>query len=190
MIAGVDRLAGWSAAMTARGLAVDAVEHGDFTTSGGAAAATRLIERHPDLDAIFVANDLMAIGVLRGAGRSVPDDIALVGYDNSAVASIMDPPLTTVVNPVAEMARTACLVLLERIVRGRPDRSADDLPAAAGRAVLELTPGTRRGWWSFPSNRETLQLVTVLESVPRDAKIVATGLAPGVFASEGVENVD
>src|SRR5450755_4693415 len=93
MIAGVDRQAGWTAAMTARGLAVDAVEHGDFTTSGGAAAATRLIERHPDLDAIFVANDLMAIGVLgvlRGTGRSVPADIALVGYDNSAVASIMD----------------------------------------------------------------------------------------------------
>ena len=48
-----------------------------------------------------------ALAVLRAAGRAVPGDVALVGYDNGAVAAVTDPPLTTVVNPVVEMARTA-----------------------------------------------------------------------------------
>jgi DNA-binding LacI/PurR family transcriptional regulator len=123
MPAAVDRLAGWSAALTSHGLPADAVEHGDFTTPGGAGAARRLLDRYPELDAIFVANDLMAVGalgVLRAAGRRVPGDVALVGYDNGAVAAVMEPPLTTVVNPVTEMARTAGLVLLERITQDGP----------------------------------------------------------------------
>jgi len=123
MIAAVDRLAGWSAALTAAGLPAQAVEHGDFTTPGGAAAAERLLERHPDLDAIFVASDLMAVGViavLKAAGRSVPEDVSVAGYDDSAVASLFDPPLTTVVNPVAQLSRAAGLVLLDRILAGRP----------------------------------------------------------------------
>jgi DNA-binding LacI/PurR family transcriptional regulator len=123
MPAAVDRLAGWSAALIGHGLPADAVEHGDFTTPGGAGAARRLLDRYPELDAIFVANDLMAVGalgVLRAAGRHVPGDVALVGYDNGAVAAVMEPPLTTVVNPVAEMARTAGLVLLERITKDGP----------------------------------------------------------------------
>ena len=120
MIAAADRLAGWRDALTAKGVPDDAVEHGDFTTPGGAEATRKLLERHPDLDAIFVANDLMAVGalsVLRVAGRSVPGDVALVGYDNGAVAAVTDPPLTTVVNPVVEMARTAGTVLLDMLSR-------------------------------------------------------------------------
>ena len=95
----------------------------------------RLLERYPDLDAIFVANDLMAVGalgVLRAAGRSVPGDVALVGYDNGAVALVTDPPLTTVVNPVAQMARTAGLVLLDRITQDRAAGPADHFSAGAG----------------------------------------------------------
>lgn len=123
MIAAVDRAAGWSAELASRGLPAEAIEHGDFTTEGGAAATSRLIERFPDLDAVFVANDLMAVGalsVLRAAGRSVPGDVALVGYDNGAVALVTDPPLTTVINPVVQMARTAGLVLLNRILQDEP----------------------------------------------------------------------
>jgi DNA-binding LacI/PurR family transcriptional regulator len=125
MPAAVDRLTGftaalttWSAADGAEMPANDAVEHGDFTTGGGARAAERLLARIPDLDALFVANDLMAVGVLdvlRAAGRSVPGDVALVGYDNSAAAALTVPSLTTVVNPVVAMARTAGLVLLNKI---------------------------------------------------------------------------
>jgi DNA-binding LacI/PurR family transcriptional regulator len=65
-----------------------------------------------------VASDLMAVGalsVLRATGRSVPGDVALVGYDNGAVAAVTDPPLSTVVNPVVEMARTAGTVLLDML---------------------------------------------------------------------------
>lgn len=118
MTAAEDRLSGWRSALTRAGRSADAVEFGDFTTPGGAAATQRLLAAHPDLDGIFVASDLMAAGalaVLRAADRSVPGDIAVVGYDDSAVAVVTDPPLTTVVNPVAAMARTAGALLLAQI---------------------------------------------------------------------------
>ena len=131
MPAAVDRLAGWTAALTTWSaarpddvLTTGAVEHGDFTTEGGARAAERLLTRCPDLDGVFVANDLMALGaleVLRAAGRTVPGDVALVGYDNSVVAAATRPPLTTVINPVVQMAKTAGLVLLGMVAdEGRP----------------------------------------------------------------------
>lgn len=131
MIAAVDRLDGWSAALNAAGLPATAVEHGDFTALGGAAAARRLLDAAPELDAIFVANDLMAQGVLdvlRSRGRSVPGDVAVVGYDNSVVSSTTDPPLTTVVNPVADMARAAGSVLIGRICDGTPVGSPTIFP--------------------------------------------------------------
>lgn len=118
MTAAEDRLNGWRAALGRAGLPADAVEYGDFTTAGGADATRRLLAAHPDVDAVFVASDLMAAGalaVLRAARRRVPRDIALIGYDDSAVAAVTDPPLTTVVNPVAAMARTAGAILLGRL---------------------------------------------------------------------------
>ena len=123
MSAGVDRLAGWRAAMTSAGLLDEAVVHGDFTIAGGAAAARRLLEKHPDLDAIFVASDLMASGaltVLAESGRVVPDDVAVVGYDNSAIAASTTPPLTSVVQPVVAMARAAGLRLLDLLQGAAP----------------------------------------------------------------------
>lgn len=123
MTSAQDRLAGWRTALARAGLPGGAVEHGDFTTAGGAAAMQRLIAARPDLDAVFVASDLMAAGalaVLRAANRSVPGDIAVVGYDDSAVAAVTDPPLTTVVNPVAAMARTAGIILLQRLAGTEP----------------------------------------------------------------------
>ena len=116
MSAGLDRLAGWSAALTEAGLANDAVAYGDFTTAGGARAATQLLAEHPDIDALFVASDLMAVGalgVLAEAGRRVPADIALIGYDDVTVAATTSPPLTTMVNPVVAMARTAAAMLVD-----------------------------------------------------------------------------
>ena len=128
MTAAEDRLSGWRAALNRAGRPDDAVEYGDFTTAGGAEAMRRLLARHPDLDAVFVASDLMAAGALtalRAAHRQVPTDIALVGYDDSAVAAVTDPPLTTVVNPVAIMARTAGTILLERL--GRSDAATEPI---------------------------------------------------------------
>lgn len=126
MSAGVDRLEGWRTAMRAAGLAEDAVEHGDFTESGGAAAARALLERVPDLDGLFVASDLMAAGaldVLAAAGKRVPEDVAVVGYDDLGVADRLNPPLTTVRQPIGEMAEQATRLLLEQ-VEGERDPQA------------------------------------------------------------------
>lgn len=110
MGAGLDRLTGWREAMHDAGLDDSAVAMGDFTEAGGAAAAGALLQTHPELDAIFVASDLMAVGamrVLRGEGRRIPDDVAVVGFDDFAVAATTDPPLTTIAHPVAAMAARA-----------------------------------------------------------------------------------
>ncbi len=76
------------------------------------------MERHPDLDGLVVASDLMAAGALRvlaELGRRVPDDIAVVGFDDLGVAERTSPPLTTVRQPVEQMAERATRLLLERV---------------------------------------------------------------------------
>ncbi|WP_265521780.1 LacI family DNA-binding transcriptional regulator [Oerskovia flava] len=118
MTAGVDRLTGWRQALRAAGLATDAVAAGDFAVAGGAAAMERLLAEHPDLDAVFAASDLMAEGALRvltAHGRSVPGDVAVVGFDNLGVAASTSPALTTVQNPVVEMVKTATDLLLDLV---------------------------------------------------------------------------
>jgi DNA-binding LacI/PurR family transcriptional regulator len=118
MTAGQDRLNGFLAAMTAAGLHTDAVVHGDFTFDGGERGATDLFDRHPDLDGVFVANDLMASGalpVITGLGRRVPDDVAVVGFDDSVVATTTRPRLTTVRQPVVEMANRMAQIVLAKI---------------------------------------------------------------------------
>ena len=102
MSAGLDRLVGWTAALHGAGLSSEAVEYADFTTDGGAHATAQLPAAHPYLDAIFVASDLMAVGALialAAAGRRVPEDVAVVGYDNLGAATTTSPTLTTMVNP-------------------------------------------------------------------------------------------
>ena len=77
-----------------------------------------LLERAPDLDAVYVASDLMALGaipVLNRAGRRVPEDVALVGFDDSSAALACDPPLTTVRQPLEEMAGRMAQLLLAQI---------------------------------------------------------------------------
>jgi DNA-binding LacI/PurR family transcriptional regulator len=127
MAVGIDRLSGFRrgiASATGQGLPqTDAVEHGDFTMASGEAAMRRLLESHPDLDAVFVASDLMAVGamrVLQAAGRSVPGDVAVVGFDDSDVAVTAAPPLTTIRQPVEELGRTMAWRLLAQLA-GDPD---------------------------------------------------------------------
>lgn len=117
---GVARLAGYREACAEAGLPVDneLVVSGDFSEPSGAAAMRQLLGRRSDLDAIFVASDLMAAGalrVLRELGRRVPDDLAVVGFEDSAVARQTDPPLTTVHQPVEEMGRQMARLLVSRI---------------------------------------------------------------------------
>ncbi|MCX5409472.1 LacI family transcriptional regulator [Streptomyces sp. NBC_00335] len=95
------------------------VAEGDFTAAGGARAMAELLERCPDLDAVFAANDLMAtgaLGVLRANGRSVPGDVALVGFDDAElVAEGADPPLTTVRQDIEGMGRLMVRLLLRSL---------------------------------------------------------------------------
>jgi DNA-binding LacI/PurR family transcriptional regulator len=124
MSAGLDRLAGWAAALDEAGMATDAVAYADFTRAGGEDAATRLLAEHPDIDALFVASDLMAVGalaVLAGAGRRVPGDVAVVGYDNLGAAATTSPALTTIVNPVVAMARAAGEILIDLLAGKKVD---------------------------------------------------------------------
>jgi DNA-binding LacI/PurR family transcriptional regulator len=91
---------------------------GDFPETGGLRAAEALLSAHPDLDGLVVASDLMASGalkVLSALGRRVPDDVAVVGYDDLGVAERTTPPLTTVRQPVEEMAERATRLLLEQV---------------------------------------------------------------------------
>lgn len=99
------------------------IEPGDFTEEGGRRAMTALLSRAPGLDAVFAGSDVMAAGarqVLREAGRRIPDDVALVGYDDSAIARHMDPPLTSVRQPIEEMGRAMIDLLLTEIAARRP----------------------------------------------------------------------
>lgn len=129
---GRDRRDGYRACLAERGFAdVPSIE-GDFTRAGGEAAARRLLTDHPDVDGLFVANDLMAEGALRAVqdlGRRIPDDLAVVGFDDSSAALDCRPLLTTIRQPVEEMAAEMAEVLLAHISSpGRLPRSVTFQP--------------------------------------------------------------
>jgi DNA-binding LacI/PurR family transcriptional regulator len=115
---GLDRLAGYREVLKDAGLPPDLVGYGDFGEESGAAATRRLLERCPELDAVYAASDPMAAGamrVLREAGRLVPSDVAVVGFDDSATARHASPQLTSVHQPVGEMGREMSRLLVARI---------------------------------------------------------------------------
>lgn len=141
MSAGLDRLHGFRTGLGRRFRAAR-VETGDFTRQGGAAAAARLLDRAPDVDAVFAASDLMALGaltVLRRLGRRVPDDVALVGFDDIPDAALADPPLTTLRQHTVDQGRLMVRVLLAGV---RPEllSGGPGLPAGSGpdRVVLPV----------------------------------------------------
>ncbi|UED83443.1 LacI family DNA-binding transcriptional regulator [Streptomyces profundus] len=114
----VDRLAGYCDALGVERPAPELLAHGDFTVEGGMAAMAELIRRSPAPDAVFAGNDLMATGALRALraeGLRVPEDVAVVGYDDLEPATWSDPPLTTVRQDVARMGEIMAAVLLERL---------------------------------------------------------------------------
>ncbi|ADU50086.1 LacI family DNA-binding transcriptional regulator [Intrasporangium calvum] len=125
MPAALDRAAGWRDALHEAGLSDERVAHGDFTEESGARAATELLDRHPDLDAIFVASDAMASGALStlaDRGHNVPRDVAVVGYDNSRYATRGPIPLTTVAQPTKEMGIVMADTLLRLLAGEKPKR--------------------------------------------------------------------
>jgi DNA-binding LacI/PurR family transcriptional regulator len=116
MTAGFDRLAGYRQVMAkAERSDHGLVYFGDFSQVSGEHATARLLERQPRVDAIFTASDLMAVGVLRAlrrAGRRVPDDVAVVGFDDLPIGRHTDPPLTTVRQPTEELGARMARELL------------------------------------------------------------------------------
>jgi DNA-binding LacI/PurR family transcriptional regulator len=122
MVAGIDRLAGYQDTLDRAGLP-QRVAIGDFTRESGIAAMRELLAADPELDAVFAASDMMAHGALlalKEAGRRVPADVAVIGFDDFEISRYSDPPLTTVRQPIADMGRTMARHLL-RLINNEPD---------------------------------------------------------------------
>lgn len=122
MVSSVDRVQGFRGALADAGLVPFAEESGDYSEASGADAARRILDTGRP-DAIFVASDLMARGALtalRAAGIRVPDDVALVGFDDSSVALSTDPQLTTMRQPMYAQGEAMAGVLLSRLAGREP----------------------------------------------------------------------
>jgi DNA-binding LacI/PurR family transcriptional regulator len=114
---GRERLDGYRRALGDR-FRPDLVATGDWSLHSGRHEAETLVRRHPELRGLFVASDLMAvgaIGALRAAGRRVPEDVAVVGFDDSAAATMVEPALTTMRNPIEQTALEALRILDDQI---------------------------------------------------------------------------
>lgn len=127
------RLHGYEDALRSAGLepSEDRVVEADWTPHGAAAAAKLLLERSPDVTAIFVHSDMMAVGVLSvlwQTGRRVPEDVSVVSCDDIPFAAYLTPPLTTVRVPLAETGRQAVQMLLRSIERQEVPGKAPLLP--------------------------------------------------------------
>jgi DNA-binding LacI/PurR family transcriptional regulator len=125
MVAALDRLSGYRDALAEADLGPDPSlqANADFTQDGGAAAMEQLLAARPDIDAVFVASDLMAAGaiaVLATAGRRVPEDVAVVGYDDSPVATTVRPQLTSVRQPIEEMGHETARLLIDLVEGSDP----------------------------------------------------------------------
>lgn len=118
MAVGADRLSGFRRGLSEAKIAGDLVAHADFTPESGAQAMERLLRKAPELDAVFVAADIMALGalqVLHAHGKRIPEDVAVIGFDDSVFASSATPPLTTIRQDVEELGRTMTWRLLAEL---------------------------------------------------------------------------
>jgi DNA-binding LacI/PurR family transcriptional regulator len=112
---GLKRLEGYRLEL-GEGFDESLVVHGDYTRAGGERAMQALLERRPDVDAVFVASDLMAAGALTTlarSGRRVPEDVAVGGFDDSGLAATLQPPLTTMRQPFERIAHEMVRLLVE-----------------------------------------------------------------------------
>ena len=122
---GIDRLQGYRDALTEGGMALDATLEamGGFTPDGSVAAMERLLAIHPDVDAVFAASDQMAasaLSVITASGRRIPADVALVGFDDMAIAMSTTPHLTSVRQPIEEMGHEMARLLIESLDTADP----------------------------------------------------------------------
>jgi DNA-binding LacI/PurR family transcriptional regulator len=119
---GADRLTGYRTAIAAAHLTEAGTAYGDWSHASGVHAMWRLLDQRPALDAVFVASDIMAAGALyalRRAGRRVPDDVAVVGFDDLLLAQRTRPPLTTVRQPIQRFGTVAAQHLMAALEGGQ-----------------------------------------------------------------------
>ena len=119
-----ERYRGYRQALDEAGLAYDPalLREGDYSASSGFAAMTSLLEAHTDFTALFASNDTVALGAmaaLRQRGLRIPEDVAVVGYDDIPMAAYAAPPLTTIRSPALEHGRLAGEMLIN-LIRGEP----------------------------------------------------------------------
>jgi DNA-binding LacI/PurR family transcriptional regulator len=139
--AAMDRLEGFRDGLRAAGLTPDPrleIEGVDFSAQNGVDAALQMLERTPDVDGVFAANDVMAAAamtVFQDAGRLVPDDVAIVGFDDSVVAQMTRPRLSSVRQPVDTMGREMAHVLVALITD--PDRTPRHVKFATNLVIRE-----------------------------------------------------
>jgi len=117
------RQAGFETAFRKAGRKIEPalIDYGDFSNTSGAEAMKRLLEKAPDMDAVFINSDLMAIAAMdeiREHGRRVPEDIAVVGYDDLSISEHSNPPLTTIRQNIPLSGKLLALNLIEYLQTG------------------------------------------------------------------------
>ncbi len=145
---GIDRLQGYRDALADGGVPFDPTLEavGDFTQEGSVTAMERLLATHPEIDAVFAASDLMAasaLSVITASGRRVPADVALVGFDDMAIALSTTPHLSSVRQPIEEMGHEMARLLVESLDHDRFRPTPGD-PGHPARSSARRAQGGRR----------------------------------------------
>lgn len=140
----VERLQGYRKALEDYDLPFDPtmVESGDWEVCSGLETTHLLLSRHPEIDGIFVSNDLMAAGCIQAAtnrGLRIPHDLAIVGYDDRYLSEALFPPLTSFAYPLNQMGQKATHLLIDRLLR-RETRLVPSI-SVAGRLVIRASCG-------------------------------------------------
>ncbi|MFE9425613.1 LacI family DNA-binding transcriptional regulator [Kitasatospora sp. NPDC006697] len=142
-----DRQAGWRATLEAAGAEVPKAETGDWSARSGYEAGLR-IARAEGVTAVFCANDHMALGLLRAfheAGRSIPGDISVVGFDDIPEAAYFTPPLTTLRQDFGELGRRALELLVAELTVGRAVRTPAEVRISPETVLRRSTGPAARG---------------------------------------------
>jgi LacI family transcriptional regulator len=158
--AATNRLAGYQEELAASGIAFDPtlVKQGDWQVQSGYSATQQLLASRERPTAIFAANDLMALGAIyatQEAGLKVPDDLAIVGYDDRDFAGFVRPALTTVQMPCEKMGHVAAESLLS-LIRG--EIKVVEPALVRGDLVIRQSCGAKIGEWKFEPERASLTL--------------------------------
>src|SRR5690606_10469846 len=142
-----NRLAGYISAMDKYGLknSGDLVLPSRLMESDGHDLVSEILEKFGDIDGIFCANDFVAIGAIKGLkalGKSIPDDIAIVGFSNEPISGIIEPTLTTIDQSGEAIGRLACEMLMQNVAEG--DRTIKNKTVVLTPKLIERESSNRK----------------------------------------------